>query len=232
MGDSSGTVRQVGRWLLGTAVEALRYPFQRVPLYRRDRNRETASPPDLERALPGDDSRLQRPSIGVGPLFHRRYWVEVTDSDLEPQELIEDVAAHLNTVAPTSISRFETPDGAPVDHLGVGDEIVVRLPGPWDGPVRVVERTATSFRLATLAGHVECGEIAFQAMTTERGWLRFEIESWARSQSGLAHVLYDRVPIARELQLHMWGRFCSNVAERTGGVVMTNVAASTRRLRE
>jgi uncharacterized protein (UPF0548 family) len=28
-------------------------------------------------------------------------------------------------------------------------------PGPWDGPVRVVERTPTCFRFATLAGHLE-----------------------------------------------------------------------------
>lgn len=40
-----------------------------------------------------------------------------------------------------------------------GDEFVVRMPGPWDGPVRVVRRDESSFRLATLDGHLEAGEI-------------------------------------------------------------------------
>ena len=47
--------------------------------------------------------------------------------------------------------------------MEVGDEYVVRMPGPWDGPVRVVEVTPTSFRLATLDGHLEAGQIEFRA---------------------------------------------------------------------
>ena len=90
------------------------------------------------------------------------------------------------------------------DRLVVGDELAVRLPGPWDGPVRVVEVTETSFRLATLRGHMEAGEIGFRADTNDRGWTAFEIESWARSGDGMFYWLYERFPLARELQLHMW----------------------------
>ncbi|HEX3925196.1 MAG TPA: hypothetical protein VHY31_23150 [Streptosporangiaceae bacterium] len=36
------------------------------------------------------------------------------------------------------------------------------MPGPWDGPVRVVHTGAASFRFATLAGHLEAGEIEFR----------------------------------------------------------------------
>ena len=32
---------------------------------------------------------------------------------------------------------------------------MVRMPGPWDGPVRVVDRSPTWFRFATLRGHLE-----------------------------------------------------------------------------
>ena len=50
--------------------------------------------------------------------------------------------------------------------MAVGDEYVVRMPGPWDGPVRVVERTPTAFRFATLEGHLEAGQIRFARAAT------------------------------------------------------------------
>ena len=44
-------------------------------------------------------------------------------------------------------------------------EFMVRMPGPWKAPVRCVERTPTSFRLVTLPGHMEAGQIEFRT-----GW--------------------------------------------------------------
>jgi hypothetical protein len=57
--------------------------------------------------------------------------------------------------------------GGEMDSLAVGDEFVVRMPGPWDGPARVVSRTPTSFRLATLDGHLEAGQIEFRVSRDE-----------------------------------------------------------------
>ncbi len=70
-------------------------------------------------------------------------------------------------------------------RAAVGDEFVVRMPGPWDGPVRAVEVTPTSFRLATLTGHLEAGQIEFRA-ADDGGDLVFTIESWARSGDRLS----------------------------------------------
>jgi hypothetical protein len=109
---------------------------------------------------------------------------------------------------------------------------VVRLPGPWNGPVRVVERTPTSLRLATLTGHMEAGEIEFRAGYEERGFLEFEINSWARSGDGLCLWLYERFPVGREMQLHMWAQLCQQVARAAGGVRMGNVACATRTLED
>lgn len=208
----------------------LSYVFFRVPVYRRDREPVDVEPPDLGRSLPGDPGTLQRADDGVGPLFHRRYWIDVTDVDLDEQALIDDIASHLSDIAPGEMSAFESPAGDHVDGIREGDELVVRLPGPWDGPVRCVERTPTSFRFATLQGHMEAGEIEFRASRTERGFLRFTIESWARSGSPLFDLLYHRVPVAREMQLLMWARFCQRIAKRSGGVVMSSVASATREM--
>jgi hypothetical protein len=106
--------------------------------------------------------------------------------------------------------------------------LIVRLPGPWDGPVRVIERTATSLRLATLKGHMEAGEIEFHAGYDERGFLRFQIDSWARSGDRLFGLLYERFPIGREMQLHMWAQFCQRAAGISRGVRMSNVTCITR----
>ena len=208
-----------------------RYLTQRVPLYRRDRESIDAPRPDLDRPHPGDPDTLQRAAAGVGPLFHRRYWIFVTDERLGAEDLIDAILRDPNRSTPSELARFETFDGEPVHDLGLGDELVVRLPGPWDGPVRLVERTPTSFRLATLLGHLEAGEIEFRTSYDERGFLQFTIESWARSGDRRFDLLYERFPVGREMQLHMWSQFCRRVAAAAGGVRMSNVSCTTEQIR-
>jgi hypothetical protein len=210
------------------AVTTGRYLLHRVPFYRRNRRPVAdCACPDLERDLPGDADRLQRPAAGVGPLYHRTYEIAFTDGFRSPAQLIASLRQDPNVASPVEVSKFERDpanEGAP---LQVGEELLVRLPGPWNGPVRVVEAGDDHFRLATLQGHMEAGEIGFSAATNERGWIVFRIDSWARCGDRLFHLLYHRLPLAREMQLHMWSHFCERVAELAGGVVMTNVELHT-----
>ncbi len=66
------------------------------------------------------------------------------------------------------------------------------MPGPWDGPVLVVDQTPTSFRFATLKGHLEAGQIEFRTGRRRRA-------SASRSSRGPAAatgspgLLFDRV---------------------------------------
>jgi hypothetical protein len=163
---------------------------------------------------------------GVGPLFHRLFVVEIEGSSLTAAELIAKVAADLNQAMPSEVTAVERISGAP-GELAIGDEIVVRIPGPWDGPVRVVHRTTTSLRLATLTGHLEAGQIEFRARL--RGsLLRFEIEAWARSSNWLIHLLYSYLQLAKEIQLNMWVRFCQSTADLAGGRAQGGVTIRTR----
>lgn len=66
---------------------------------------------------------------------------------------------------PLEVARFEKTKGRP-GLIERGDEFRVRLPGPWNGPVRVIEVAPCSFRLATLEGHMEAGEIEFRAQAS------------------------------------------------------------------
>lgn len=224
--------RFAAQWVRGTAAATLRYPFDVVPPSNRDEYPGPLTPrPDLARDLPGDPTTLQRAADGVGPLFHRRYWIDIAGADATPEQLIARLVADINEAAPDALGRFEDADGNGAVDLAVGDEVIVRLPGPWDGPVRVVDLTDRSFALATLDGHVEAGEIAFRATEASDGdHLRFEIESWARSSSRLLHALYDVVPLARELQLLMWARMCRTVVELADGDAVDDVQVVTERL--
>jgi hypothetical protein len=224
---ASSTLGRVGRWCLDSSITLLRYGTQRIPTYRRDREGSPGDPPDFDRQLPGDPATLQRPRDGIGPLYHRRYWVFVTDESLTGEELISYILEEPNQVAPMEMASFETMSGEPARNLEVGDELIVRLPGPWNGPIRVIERTPTSFRFATMQGHMEAGEIEFRTSTDARGFLEFRIESWARSGDPLFHLLYGRLLIGREMQQHMWAQFCLRVAAVSGGVRMSNPASST-----
>ena len=121
-------------------------------------------------------------------------------------------------------------DGDSLGEMEVGDEYVVRMPGPWDGPVRVVHRTPTSFRFATLPGHLEAGQIEFRARCEDGPSSVFEIESWARPGDRVSHLLYNKLLLAKEIQLNLWTETCLGVARNSGGRLQGGVRVHTRRV--
>ena len=142
---------------------------------------------------------------------------------------MEAIRRNPNATSPTTFARFERVDGER-RLLSVGDQLVVRMPGPWDGPVRVVAVGPRSFRLATLAGHLEAGQIEFRVAPDGKDALRFEIESWARSSSPLVNVLYHRLRMAKEVQAHMWISFLERVVRLSGGRMTGGVELHTEQI--
>jgi hypothetical protein len=128
---------------------------------------------------------------------------------------------------PTEMATFQKVQGDD-ERMAVGDEFVVRMPGPWDGPVRVVDVSPSSFRLVTLDGHLEAGQIEFSAEHDD-GLLVFGIESWARSGDRFSDLLYDRLRMAREIQLHMWTSVLERVVRASGGRMTGGIEIHTRR---
>jgi hypothetical protein len=223
------------RWLLaltwptGIALTSWDYMWRTTVMHRREIVSEAAAdhlPPAYPTAI--DDAEAQQPRDGVGPLFHRRYSTRIRNSDLSASALMAQLKTDLNQAAPTRFARFQRVLG---DHpcLRLGDEYVVRMPGPWDGPVKVVADDERSFRLATLAGHLEAGQIEFRARP-EGEIIAFEIESWARSGDRLSNLLYHKVRMAKEVQLHMWTSFLEGVTALSGGAMTGGVDIDTRRV--
>jgi Domain of unknown function (DUF1990) len=202
--------------------------WRTTPFHRREE--AGALDDDAPRELPPGVSadEVQHASDGAGPLFHRRYAALVREPRVSPEELIARVAGDLNAVTPTEFAVFQKVQGED-EGMRVGDEYVVRMAAPWDGPVRVVHRTPRSFRFATLDGHLEAGQIEFRAAPAPEG-LRFEIESWARSGDRLSNLLYNHLRMAKEIQLHMWTSFLERVAKASGGRLTGGIDIHTRRI--
>jgi hypothetical protein len=220
-------LRTASRWPVGVVLTSWRYMWRTTPLHRS----EVAGrlPDDAPPRIPGGVVRdeIQDPSDGAGALFHRLYRARIRATDIAPERLLAAIAADPDRVAPSEFARF-TKVAGDEGAMAVGDEYVVRMPGPWDGPVRVVERSPTSFRLATLDGHLEAGQIEFAAARGEL--LEFRIESWARAGDRLSSLLYDRLRMSKEIQLHMWTSVLERVARLSGGRLTGGIEIRTRRV--
>jgi hypothetical protein len=213
---------------VGIALTSWQYMWRTTPMHRVEVAGSAVddAPPPVPPGV--SDDEIQLPEHGVGPLFHRRYRARIRDSKYTPEELMELVSGTPDRVAPTEFASFQKVHGEE-GRMALGDEFVVRMPGPWDGPVRVVDVQPTSFRLVTLAGHLEAGQIEFTA-AQDGDRLVFRIESWARSGDRLSDLLYDRVRMAKEIQLHMWTSLLERVARTARGRITGGIEIDTRRV--
>jgi hypothetical protein len=211
----------------GLALTSWNYMWRTTPMHRREESgtAQEDAPPPLPAHVRG--AELQCPEEGVGPLFHRSYRTRIREARLSAEPLLAAIRANPNRVAPTEFARFFKVHGDS-EEMRVGDEYVVRMPGPWDGPVRVVDVRPCSFRLATLAGHLEAGQIEFTAADGEE--LVVGVESWARSGDRLSDLLYQRLRMAKEIQLHMWTSFLEQVTKLAGGRMSGGIEIITRRV--
>jgi hypothetical protein len=201
--------------------------WRTTPLHRSEAPGSSSDePPALPRRLTRRD--LQLPHDGVGPLYHRLYQVRIREARVSAEQLVARLGADLNAASPTELARFFKTSGS-AGRLAAGDEFLVRMPGPWDGPVRVAETRPTSFRLVTLAGHLEAGQIEFRASERD-GELRFAIESWARSGDRLSNLLYHHLRMAKEVQLHMWTSFLEQIAKLAEGRITGGIEIVSHQL--
>jgi hypothetical protein len=227
MSISRRIVELLVRWPVGMVLVSWRYLWRITALHRWEGEGGDADyPPELPPAVA--DDAVQRVADGVGPLLHRRYRVRVRGSRCTPEELMRIFVGDLNAVVPSEVAFFRQlrgADGPPE----VGDDYLVRMPGPWDGPVRVISTDANSLRLATLRGHLEAGQIEFRARRDGDG-LTFEIESWARAGDWLSHIAYNYLRLAKEIQLNMWTHCCLRICEIVGGRPDGGVWITTHRV--
>lgn len=159
-----------------------------------------------------ESHKKQTKNDGYGALYHRVYSVNFPGTIEDGKRAMLALQKDLNQFCPQVLAKFEKVTGDP-GEMKVGDEYQIYITGPWNGPVRVAEVTADKFKLVTLEGHLEAGEIQFRIMKASETEIRFEIESLARSRNSIIDFLYDKIPIAKKAQTEMWTCFCKRFGE-------------------
>lgn len=207
-------------------LTAWRYLWRTTPIYR-DEVADDWSDSSINPVADGGEG-VQVLEDGQGDIFHRRYRTRIKAARYSATELIALLAADPDQAAPSEFATFQKTRGAE-DTMAVGDEYVVRMAGPWDGPVRVAERESRSFKLLTLDGHLEAGQIEFRAAERD-DQIVFVIESIARSRDRLTDFLYDRMRLSKEVQLHMWISTLEGVVKLSGGRMVDGIEIHTRKL--
>lgn len=152
---------------------------------------------------------LQHAQNGEGPLYHRAYKLEFNSNAASQKSIFVTLSTNLDRSSSSFLARFFKTRGSPFE-LKLGHEYMIRINGPWDGPVRVTELTENSFTFQTLEGHLEAGKIKFSIHEKSPGCFYLLIESLARSRDQFISFFYDKVPLVRFAQTQMWTRFCKN----------------------
>ncbi|NSC20083.1 DUF1990 family protein [Streptomyces albus subsp. chlorinus] len=220
--------RRIGtllRFPLGVLLVSWQYMWRVTALHRSEVAGDSGDlPPPLPAALVDDLTKTL--TDGVGPMFHRRFSVRVRGAWMSADALIAAIAANPNAPAPSTVAVFHKTHGAQ-GPARVGDEYRVQMPGPWDGPVRVLHRDPVTIRLGTLRGHLEAGQIQFTARD-EGDELHFHVEAWSRAGDRWADLLYSRLRVAKEIQFNMWVHFVLGAAALSGGRPQGGVTIETR----
>lgn len=198
----------------------------------RERKQSQPLNPEQPRPVPvhlqWDDIPLQLPGDGVGLLFHRRYWADIAHPTMSAEAMIQRIKRDLRAFSPRKLAAFTKTKGSRT-RMAVGDEYEIKMLGPWNGSVRVVEVTPTSFTFVTLKGHPEAGQICFrlQPHPDQPDTLRFEIMSWARSRDMLVSLAYHEGKVGKEVQKNAWVTFCERVVEASRGELLGEISVIT-----
>jgi hypothetical protein len=197
-------------WLVGAPLAIFRFLRRRIPIEELDPAGESAP---LTAEDPDPDHRQDE--HGVGPVVHQLYAVAIRAPKLAPEQLLAIIAADPNVIAPSEVLRFEKGRGEAAG-LREGEELLIRMAGPWNGPVRVTRRWQLGFRLAATRGHAQLGQLELRVRGVD-GDLAVEIQTRERA-AGLAVYLLQRVGLIRRMQAHTWAEMLENAARLAGGL--------------
>lgn len=218
--ERTDRIAVVGAAIAAAAAGYLMWKRWRIPM--QERYREVADVPPVEASLSDEDFEGERdimmPSEGEGPVYHRRYRIDLRNSTETPASLMAHIQSDIQRFAPPELANFEKTRGDAA-KMQEGDEYYIHILGPWDGPVRVIDVGETHFTLITLKPHFEAGQICFRTMPspTQPDGIRFEIESWARSRDAQVAFAYEDAKVAQKAQTGMWVWFCNQVGKACGG---------------
>ncbi len=203
-------MRRLG-WLLGAPLAIFRFLRREIVINAIDAP-PTVAP--LPAAAPDETS--SHTDRGLGPVAHRLYTATIRSPKLAPEQLLAIIAANPNVIAPTEILRFERPPGQH-NSLQKGDELLIRMAGPWNGPMQVTERGDARLRLGALLGHAQHGQIELRVRhRNDHEDIEIEVQTRERA-AGLSFYLLQRIGLIKRMQSYTWAEMLQNAARVAGG---------------
>jgi len=157
---------------------------------------------------------------GVGDVLTRRYEIDLSSCAASPQEIFQRFREQPDQFAPTDYATFGP------GPLREGDRFDIRLAGPWNGPVEVLESSRSLIRLVTLDGHMEAGRITFSVIDQDETQV-FRIESTAAAGDRAFWLLYELLPFGRWVQTDMWSRVLESAVKVGGSPTVPKVDVVT-----
>lgn len=227
--DHLSTIRNAARALYGTPPFLVQHGWRQRYVHRNHTHVDelTEAPPPLHPTT--DGSPVQTRRDGHGPIVMRSFEVTIANSELSAVQLMRRFKTDSNDFVPKHIAGF-LEGNREVRSMEVGDEFVVEIPGPWNGPVRVDGVTDTSVLLITLEGHMEAGHIRFEVTDQTDTGYTFRIRSWARAGDELFEQLHLVVGLAHEAQTAMWVHACDRAVAVSGGSRRSDISVQTEQL--
>jgi NADH dehydrogenase len=171
-------------------------------------------PTTLEAGLKklADAQPEQMPDEGVGTLTRKRFWADINESRLTPEELFERFRRDFNEATP-GIVDAETEPGTRCD-LEMGATLTMSLPVRGNIQVRVQELTPVKATLVTLDGHPLAGAVRF--LSEQRGdKVRFEAQVYDRPAS-IADWLIMKAG-GEVMQARTWEGLIQKMVDESGG---------------
>ena len=170
--------------------------------------------PDPVHGPGGQAARQQTLEMGVGPMLHRSYAVRITGSSMTPAALVDLVAERLNQVSP-EMAIFRKTRGRQVPCAWAMSS--------WSAcPARGTDRCGSCAVTQPPSGSPPWTATWRQAKSSS-GPSRTATASASRSNPGPGPgtgcgLLYNRLRLAKEIQLYMWSHFCVRTAPWPAGV--------------
>lgn len=201
-------MRRLG-WLVGAPLAIFRFLRREIPIVEID-SAGAAAPLTTE----DQDTAQREHDDGVGPVVHRLFRATILAPKLTADRLLAIIAADPNVIAPSEVLRFEKVRGER-GRLRESDELLIRMAGPWNGPVKVTRRWDEGFRLTATRGHPQLGQVEIR-LRDEDGEIAMEIQTRERAAGIGFHVL-QRIGVIRRMQSYTWAEMLENAAQLSGG---------------
>ena len=174
-----------------------------------------------------DSQPEQTPDAGVGALKRKRFWADISGSQLTAEELFARLRVRFGELTPLHMDLNAEP-GTP-SVLNKGTTITMSLPVRGNVQVRVEQLTPNKATLVTLAGHPLCG--AVRLLSEQRAdLLRFEVQVYDRPAS-LADWLAMRT-VGDGLQNQTWESLVEAMVTESGGALVGSVQSEETDLEE